>query len=70
MRTIGIILSLLLLISSFSAQSYQPVAQFESLMNMRFYEANGGFLVEDIQLVFPPASAVKASLVVTCMGRF
>ena len=68
MRTTGILLSLLLLMSSVSAQSYPPVAQFESLMNMRFYEANGGFLVEDIQLVFPPASAGKASLVVSRAG--
>jgi len=59
---------LLLLVSTAGAQTYAPAVQFESLMNMRFYEANGGFLVEDIQLVFPPASVGKASLVVNRAG--
>ena len=51
-----------------AGQTYAPAAQFESLMNMRFYEANGGFLVEDIQMVFPPPSFKKASLVINRAG--
>jgi len=50
------------------AQNYKPAVPMQSLMNMRFYEANGGFLVEDIQVVFPPASFQKAELVVTKDG--
>jgi len=47
------------------AQTYKPGAQYESLMNMRFYEANGGFLVEDVQVVFPPGAIKQASLIVS-----
>ena len=45
-------------------QSYKPAIEYQSLMNMRYYEANGGFLVEDLQLVFPPANIGDAKLVV------
>ena len=48
-----------------SAQSYKPAIEYQSLMTMRFYEANGGFLVEDLQLVFPPSSTGDAKFVVT-----
>jgi hypothetical protein len=37
------------------AQTYQPAIEYQSLMNMRYYQADGGFLIEDLQLVFPPA---------------
>lgn len=53
---------------AYGQAAYPPAVQFESLMNMRFYEANGGFLVEDIQIVFPPASVQKAALVVDRAG--
>src|ERR1041384_7676848 len=48
-----------------SAQSYKPAIEYQSLMNLRFYEANGGFLVEDLQLVFPPANVGNAKFVIT-----
>lgn len=48
-----------------SAQNYKPAIEYQSLLNMRYYEANGGFLVEDLQLVFPPANIGSARLVVT-----
>jgi len=47
------------------AQSYKPAIEYQSLMNMRYYEATGGFLVEDLQIVFPPASIGAAKLVIT-----
>src|SRR5580765_7079697 len=50
---------------SVSAQTYKPAIEYQSLMNMRYYEASGGFLVEDLQLVFPPANIGNAKLVVT-----
>ncbi len=50
------------------AQNYKPAIQFESLMNMRYYENNGGFLVEDLQIVFPPANIGNAKLVVAEAG--
>jgi hypothetical protein len=57
----------LVLISATPAfsQTYKPAIEFQSLLNMRYYEAQGGFLVEDLQLVFPPANIGNAKLVVT-----
>ena len=59
-------LTTLLLLLSFSAfgQTYKPAIEYQSLMNMRYYENNGGFLIEDLQLVFPPANIGSAKLVV------
>ncbi len=48
-----------------SAQSNKPAIEYQSLLNMRYYEANGGFLVEDLQLVFPPANIGDAKIAVT-----
>src|SRR2546422_6146462 len=57
--------SLLLGAATTAGQSYQPAIEYQSLMNMRYYENNGGFLVEDLQLVFPPANIGNAKFVVT-----
>src|ERR1043165_3121702 len=51
-----------------AAQTYKPAIEYQSLMNLRYYENNGGFLVEDLQLVFPPANIGDAKLVVTEQG--
>jgi hypothetical protein len=59
------ILLLLLLCASASAQNYKPAIEYQSLMNLRYYEGQGGFLVEDLQVVFPPAHIGNAKLVVT-----
>jgi hypothetical protein len=56
---------LLLIASRALAQPYKPAIEYQSLLNMRYYEANGGFLVEDLQLVFPPASIGEAKFVIT-----
>lgn len=68
-RTAGVAAILwLALFSAFaiaSAQNYQPAIEYQSLLNMRYYEASGGFLVEDLQLVFPPANLGAAKLIVT-----
>jgi len=68
-RTAGVAAILwLALFSAFaiaSAQNYQPAIEYQSLLNMRYYEASGGFLVEDLQLVFPPANPGAAKLIVT-----
>jgi len=50
--------------SSSSAQSYKPAIEYQFLMEMRFYENQGGFLVEDLEVVFPP-SGRKATFVIT-----
>jgi hypothetical protein len=51
-----------------TAQTYQPAIEYQSRMNLRYYENNGGFLVEDLQLVFPPANVGNAKLVVAEQG--
>src|SRR6266550_4087157 len=58
------ILLLLLLATVGLGQQYKPAIEYQSLMNLRYYENNGGFLVEDLQLVFPPASIGNAKFVV------
>ena len=45
-------------------QLARPAAEYHSLLNMRFSEADGEFLVEGLQLVFPPAGDKVAILTV------
>lgn len=51
-------------VSAASGQTNKAAIEYESLMNMRFYEANGGFLVEGLEMVFPPAGASGATFVI------
>jgi hypothetical protein len=53
--------------SAASAQQ-KPAVEYQSLMNLRFYEADGGFLVEHVQLVFPPPGVQKATFVISRPG--
>ena len=46
-------------------QTYKPAIEYESLMSMRFYEATGGFLVEGLEVVFPPTGNEPATFMVT-----
>lgn len=50
--------------TSLQAQDYKPAIEYASLMNMRFYEGNGGFYVDDLQLVFPPKAPQPMWLVI------
>ncbi|HEX5709061.1 MAG TPA: hypothetical protein VFX96_17300 [Pyrinomonadaceae bacterium] len=45
-------------------QTYKPAIEYQSFMQLRFYENQGGFLVEDLEVVFPPAANQKATFVV------
>jgi hypothetical protein len=58
-------LLLLLLATTGTGQTYKPAIEYQSLLNMRYYETNGGFLVEDLQLVFPPANIGNAKFIIT-----
>lgn len=56
---IALVLGILLARASFTAptavgQSNTPAVEYQSLLNLRYYEADGGFMVDDLQLVFPP----------------
>ena len=64
---------LLLLIPLISAsvavgQSDKPAIEFDSLMQLNFYENNGGFMVDNLQVVFPPAGLHKGSFVISKAG--
>ena len=39
------------------AQEHKPAVEFQSLMNLRFYEQSGGFFVDGLEMVFPPKDA-------------
>ena len=43
----------------------KPAIEYDSLMNMRFYEETGGFLVEGLEVVFPSPGAAPATFVIT-----
>ena len=67
-RSIFAFTCLLLLTTTAAAQTYKPAIEFESLMSIRFYEANGGFLVEGLEVVFPPAGNEPATFIITKPG--
>ena len=50
--------------TSSNPQSYQPAIEYQSFMQLRFYENQGGFLVEDLEVVFPQAGK-KATFVIS-----
>jgi hypothetical protein len=47
-----------------ATQTYKPAIEYQSFLQLRFYENQGGFLVEDLQVVFPPPRGQKATFVV------
>ena len=49
-------------------QTYKPAVEFHSFMQLRFYENQGNFLVEDLEVVFPPSGSKKATFVITRAG--
>jgi len=64
-QIVAAVLLVLVNIPALWAQTYKPAIEYQSLMNIRYYENNGGLLVEDLQLVFPPANIGNAKLVVS-----
>ena len=46
-------------------QSYQPAIEYQSFMELRFYENQGGFLVEGLEVVFPPPGLQQATFVIS-----
>lgn len=46
-------------------QLARPAAEYQSLLNMRFSEGKGEFLIEGLQIVFPPAGDEQAVLIVS-----
>lgn len=57
--------ALVLLPSLAFAQSYAPSVDHVSLLDMRYYAQSGGFMLEGLQLVFPPAEEVSGRFSVT-----
>lgn len=59
------ILCLMVMANVAGAQSNAPAVEYQSLLNMRYYEADGGFLADDLQLVFAPTGNPKLTFVIT-----
>ncbi len=51
------------------AQPYAPAINAADLMNLHLYPASGGFLIESVDLVFPPTGEVEAELRVLENGQ-
>ena len=64
-RTFLVVCITLAAVLSAAAQNYKPAVEFHSFMQLRFYEDQGNFLVEDLEVVFPPAGSKKATFVIT-----
>jgi hypothetical protein len=47
------------------SQAYKAAIEYQYLMELRFYEDQGGFLVENLEVVFPPAGSKKATFVIS-----
>lgn len=62
------ITSVLLLSMAALGQTHRPAIEYESLMSMRFYEATGSFLVEALEVVFPPTGNESATFLITKPG--
>jgi hypothetical protein len=65
--TLGM-LTLVIIVAGASGQTNRPAIEFESLMTMRFYEATGGFLVESLEVVFPPPTIRSATFEISRAG--
>jgi hypothetical protein len=46
-------------------QTYKAAIEYQSLMELRFYENSGGFMVEGLEVVFPPPGFRKATFVIS-----
>lgn len=44
---------------------YKPAVEYQYLMELRFYENQGGFLVEGLEVVFPPSGLRNATFVIS-----
>ena len=68
---IALVLGILLSRANFTAipavagQSNAPAVEYQSLLNLRYYEADGGFLVDELQLVFSPPGNQKLAFVIS-----
>jgi len=52
---LGVVAWALVLGGKARGENYKPAVEYTSLMNLRFDEAYGSLLVEELQMVFPPA---------------
>jgi hypothetical protein len=50
---------------SSAQQQYKSAIEYQSLMQLRFYENSGGFMVENLEVVFPPSGSQKATFVIS-----
>ena len=51
-------------------QAQEPSVELVSLMDLRFYDQNGGFMADGLCIVFPPESESKYTLAVHMDANF
>ncbi len=51
-----------------AAQTYPPAMEYASMLDIRFYEANGGFLIETLPIFFPPANVDQVEFEIATAG--
>jgi hypothetical protein len=51
-----------------NGQANKPAVEYQSLLNTRFYEADGGFLVDGLHLVFPPPGKQRVMFTISKAG--
>ncbi len=54
-RTVAVPVCFFCLTPPTAAQTYEPSVEYASLLSMGFYDRSGAFMVDKLQLVFPPA---------------
>lgn len=59
---------LLISATTLVGQTYKPAIEYHSLMQLNFYENNGGFMVDNLEIVFPPAGLQKATFIISRAG--
>jgi len=50
---------------SLAAQTWQPTMEYSSMLNIRFYETTGGFLIETLPVFFPPSDLGQLEFEIT-----
>lgn len=67
----AVVFSVLFVAVSFTsslAQTYPPAMDYAAMMDIRFYDATGGFLIETLPVFFPPSDAEQLEFEIATAG--
>lgn len=65
MKQISLLFSAFISFQIANAQNFSPAVDYSSVMNMKFYEKSGGFMIETIPIIFPPGDDSKIEFEIT-----